>query len=119
AGWRVRILARRPVAHPQLAGVPFEVVSGDLADRAALARLVDGADTVIHAAGLTRAPGPAQFREVNAEGTANVATAISGGSPRARLVLVSSIAAREPHLSAYAETKRAGEERLKSILDGR
>jgi len=119
AGWRVRILARRPATHPQLAGVPLEVVSGDLSDRAALSELVDGADTIIHAAGLIKAPSSAQFRAVNAEGTANVAAAISGGNPRARLLLVSSLAAREPQLSAYAESKRAGEERLKAILGSR
>jgi nucleoside-diphosphate-sugar epimerase len=119
AGWRVRILARRPVAHPQLAGVPLEVVFGDLSDRAALDELVNGADTVVHAAGLIKAPSSAQFRAVNAEGTANVAAAIAGSNPRARLLLVSSLAAREPRLSAYAGTKRAGEEALKTILGSR
>lgn len=119
AGWRVRILARRPATHPQLAGVPLEVVSGELTDRAALSELVDGADTIIHAAGLIKASSSTQFRAVNAEGTANVAAAIASSNPRARLLLVSSLAAREPQLSAYAETKRAGEERLKAILGSR
>jgi len=116
SGWRVRLLARRPPAHPQLAGVPLEVVSGDLANRSALSTLVDGADIIIHAAGLIKASSTAQFQAVNAEGTAHLASTISEVNPRARVLLVSSLAAREPELSAYAETKRAGEQRLREIL---
>lgn len=116
AGWRVRMLARQPPQHPQLAGVPLEVVAGDLANRAAISALVEGAEIIIHVAGLIKASSTAQFRTVNAEGTATLAAAISRENPRARVLLVSSLAAREPQLSAYAETKRAGEERLRAIL---
>ena len=116
AGWRVRLLARRPASHPQLSGIPLELVPGDLSNPSALAALVDGAEIVIHAAGLIKASSPGQFRTVNVEGTANLATAICGGHSRARVLLVSSLAAREPQLSAYAATKRAGEERLRAIL---
>ncbi|MGH8220695.1 MAG: NAD-dependent epimerase/dehydratase family protein [Steroidobacteraceae bacterium] len=119
AGWRVRILARRPQTHPQLAGVPLEIVSGDLSDRSALATLVDGADVVIHAAGLIKARSSDAFRAVNTEGTATLAAAVSSINPRARVLLVSSLAAREPQLSAYAESKRAAEERLRAILGSR
>ena len=45
AGWRVRILARQARDYPQLAGLDFETVIGDLADRMALGRLVDDADS--------------------------------------------------------------------------
>ena len=119
AGWRVRILARRPPDHPQLAPLKLEAVRGDLSDRRALRELVDGADTVIHSAALIKAPTAAVFQAVNVEGTANLASAIndSGGSPR--VLLVSSMAAREPQLSAYARTKRAAEEILSSVLDSR
>lgn len=116
AGWRVRILARRPLAHPQLAGLPLEIVPGDLSDASALATLVDGAEVVIHAAGLIKARSADAFRAVNAEGTANLAAAVCSESPGARVLLVSSLAAREPQLSAYAESKGAGEERLRAIL---
>lgn len=116
AGWRVRILARRSAAHPQLSGVPLEIVSGDLANDAALSALVDDAEVVIHVAGLIKASSAAQFHAVNVEGTAHLASAIARGNPRARVLFVSSLAAREPQLSAYAATKRAGEEHLKAIL---
>lgn len=118
-GWRVRILARRSVDHPQLADLRLEVVRGDLADRYALRALVEGADTVIHAAGLIKAPAAADFWTVNVAGTANLAAAVHDGAPSARVLMVSSMAAREPHLSVYARTKRAGEDMLLSVLGRR
>jgi 2-alkyl-3-oxoalkanoate reductase len=105
AGWKVRLLVRRWSPLPSLPGVEAEIVLGDLADDAALRRLVDGADTVIHAAGLIKAASPADFRTVNREGTAR----LSALALRSRFILLSSLAAREPQLSAYAESKRAAE----------
>jgi nucleoside-diphosphate-sugar epimerase len=116
AGWRVRILTRQRVDHPQLRGLKLEAVVGDLSNRRVLRALVDGADAVIHAAGLIKAPTAADFWAVNVGGAANLAMAITDGKPASRVLMVSSIAARERHLSAYSQTKRAGEEVLTSIL---
>ncbi|HLG89747.1 MAG TPA: NAD-dependent epimerase/dehydratase family protein [Alphaproteobacteria bacterium] len=115
AGWRVRILARRAGDYPQLAGQAVETVLGDLAARAALDKLVDGADAVIHAAGLIRAPDAAMFRAVNVGGTANLVSALNDSLSHAHLILVSSMVAREPRLSAYAESKREGETTLAGL----
>jgi nucleoside-diphosphate-sugar epimerase len=117
--WRLRILSRRPISHPQLAGLQMEVVSGDLSDRRALRALVDGADTIVHAAGLIKASSTAAFEAVNVQGTANLARAIEECKVTARVLLVSSMAAREPQLSAYARTKRAGEDVLMAVLSRR
>lgn len=104
AGVDVRALARK--APPDLAAV--EWVRGDLADETALARMVDGAEAVIHAAGLTTAPGAAAFEAANVAGTlALVAAAAKAGVPR--FVFVSSLAAREPALSAYGASKERAE----------
>lgn len=105
-GFRLRLLVRRWSPLPSLAGVAAEIVLGDLGDEAALERLTDGADTVVHAAGLIKARRPADFQTVNRDGTAR----LSALAPQARLVLLSSLAAREPHLSPYAASKRAAEE---------
>jgi 2-alkyl-3-oxoalkanoate reductase len=118
-GWRVRILARRSTAHPQLGDLTLETVSGDLSDKRALRELVDGADTIIHAAGLVKAPSSAAFRAVNVSGAANLAIAVASIQQRMRVLVVSSMAAREPQLSAYARTKREGEEVLTRILGNR
>jgi len=119
SGWRVRILARQPIDHPQLAGLQLEVVLGDLSNREALRTLVDGADVIVHAAGLIKARTPAAFEAVNVGGTANLAGAIEERGAIARVLLVSSMAAREPELSTYARTKRAAEQLLTAVLNRR
>lgn len=116
AGWRVRILTRQRIDHPQLCGLKLEAVVGDLSNRRVLRALVDGADAVIHAAGLIKARTATDFWAVNVGGTANLAMAITDGKPVSRVLMVSSIAARERHLSTYAQTKRTGEEVLTSII---
>lgn len=103
-GLTVRALARR--AQPERPGV--EWVAGDLGDAAALARLVDGAEAVIHVAGVVNAPDPAGFEAGNVSGTMAVLRAAqAAGVPR--FVHVSSLAAREPELSAYGASKARAE----------
>jgi nucleoside-diphosphate-sugar epimerase len=104
-GWKTRLLVRRWSPLPSLAGVEADLVLGDLSDEAALKRLVAGADTVIHAAGLIKARNPSDFMAVNRDGTA----LLSALAPETMVVLLSSLAAREPHLSPYAASKRAAE----------
>lgn len=110
-GWQVRILARQYPVHRQFADLNLEVVPGDLSDKPALRELVRDADTVVHAAGLIKAANAAAFRAANVDGTANLVNVLNEGDPATRkLLLVSSMAAREPSLSAYAATKREAEE---------
>ena len=108
AGCRIRILTHRQPPHPLWRDVPVEMVSGTVIDAAACARLVAGADTVIHAAGLIKALTDGGFQEINGQGTAIMAQAARDAGV-SRFVLISSLAAREPPVSAYAASKRAGE----------
>lgn len=110
-GHRVRCLVRRPLALPGAEAVP-----GDLADPSALARLVEGADAVLHLAGAIKAMDSAGFHAANAEGTERLARAAAAGA--GRFVLLSSLAAREPGLSDYAASKRAGEGALAAAFPG-
>lgn len=84
-----------------------DAIMGDLDDPASLAALVEGADQVVHLAGIVKSPRPADFARVNAEGTARLARAMAPGT--GRLLLVSSLAARHPEVSAYAASKAAAE----------
>ena len=107
-GWKVRLLLRRWSPLPSLAGVEAEIVWGDIDDVAALGKLVEGADAVVHAAGLIKARHASDFMTVNRDGTARLAAL----APHARFLLLSSLAAREPGLSPYGASKRAAEEAL-------
>ena len=105
-GFKLRLLVRRWSPLPSLASVEADMVLGDLGDEPALKRLVEGADVVVHAAGLIKARRPSEFMAVNRDGTA----LLSALAPDARFLLLSSLAAREPQLSPYAASKRAAEE---------
>ena len=104
-GWRVRALVRKPADAATLAQEGFETVLGDLNDSAALARLTADAEVTVNCAGLIKARDRDAFLAVNRDGAARLASAAPG-----RVVLISSLAAREPRLSDYAASKRAGEE---------
>jgi nucleoside-diphosphate-sugar epimerase len=84
---------------------------GSLADEHSLRVLVDGADAVVHCAGAVRGITLDQFKEVNTEGVTRILrAAIEQKVPR--FLLMSSLAAREPGLSAYAASKKLGEDVL-------
>lgn len=95
---------------PLRAGIrPWRVSLGDVQGlREALA----GVDAVVHLAGAVRGRRFEDFRDVNVDAVANLCTAIDAQAPPPSLLLVSSLAARQPELSDYASSKRAGEEVL-------
>jgi nucleoside-diphosphate-sugar epimerase len=83
-------------------------VQGDLQNNAALDDLTKNADVVIHIAGVIGALRRNDFFLVNEHGSLAVAEAAARNGVK-RFVHISSLAAREPWLSIYGESKRAGE----------
>ncbi len=112
---RLRLLSRRP--DPSLERATATVLRGALEDEEAVAALVAGADTVIHLAGAIRAPDRRSFETVNALATARLARIAAGAGVR-RFLLVSSLAARAPGVSAYAWSKARAEEELRVHAGG-
>ncbi|MGE3693061.1 MAG: NAD-dependent epimerase/dehydratase family protein [Novosphingobium sp.] len=109
AGVDVRALARKP----QAARTGVEWVAGDLADHAALDRLVAETEAVLHVAGVTSAPDAAGFEAGNVTGTlAVIEAARRAGVPR--LIFVSSLSAREPGLSLYGASKARAEKLVRA-----
>ena len=87
-GYRVRALVR---SDPKwLDGLDVETVRGDLGDADALRQGVDGADVVVHVAGLTRARDQATLDRANVEGTIRLLEAVRERAPDVRRVLVTS-----------------------------
>jgi len=109
-GWRVRALARRPRSLSDLSGI--EVVPGSLEDPESLRRLVADAGTVVHCAGAIKARNTREFYDINAAGTARLADIAAEAVLPPRFLLISSLGAREPDLSAYVGSKRRAEEEL-------
>jgi hypothetical protein len=112
-GWKPRVLVRRDPIHPLWRDIEIEVVTGDLKTPGALDRLCQGAEVVIHVAGLIKAASLDGFNAVNRDGARAAAQAAKAAG--ARFILVSSLAAREPQLSNYAASKRAGEDAVREI----
>jgi nucleoside-diphosphate-sugar epimerase len=113
AGHDVVALTRR--SQNERRGVTW--VQGALDNRQALQRLVEGADAVIHVAGVISAPDKAAFEAGNVTGTLALLAATTASGVR-RFVHVSSLAAREPDLSLYGASKARAEELvMRSGLD--
>jgi nucleoside-diphosphate-sugar epimerase len=104
-------------------------VGGSLNDDTALRAGCENVDAIIHVAGLIAARSRAEFFSVNAEGTQHLLTVATRSAPNLhRFVYLSSLAAVGPSppgapltedviphpVSAYGESKLAGEEAVKS-----
>lgn len=105
AGHPVRALTRGPRASEP--GLTW--VEGTLDQPDALAALAEGADAIVHVAGLINAPDRAAFDAVNVAGTANMLDAARAAGVK-RFIHISSLAAREPGLSDYGASKARSEQ---------
>ncbi len=105
---KAKIPVHALVRNPQQLRHGINWITGDLGDADALAQMMQGAEAVIHVAGVVNTPDPAQFEAGNVSGTlAVIEAAVKAGVPR--LVFVSSLSAREPDLSAYGASKARAE----------
>ena len=109
---RIRALVRPSSIGKRHNQPALEWVTGDLNDTESLRRLVDGADAVVHCAGAVRGITRMDFDDINVDGVARLVRAAAAQRTPPRFLLLSSLAAREPHLSPYAASKRKGESAL-------
>lgn len=105
SGLTLRALTRR--AQPSRAGITW--IAGALDKPESLATLVEGAEAVLHIAGVVNAPDRDSFVAGNIDGTRAMVKAAKAAGIR-RFVHVSSLSAREPDLSVYGWSKRQAEE---------
>ena len=86
----------------------IEWLEGTLDRPDSLRRLCEGADVVIHLAGMINGPSRAAFEQVNAGGTTAMVDAARAEGVR-RFIHISSLSAREPSLSNYGWSKAKSE----------
>ena len=92
SNYPARALTRRPRAD----SASTSWINGDLNNRPALDKLVEGCTSIIHSAGATRGNSLEDFLEVNLKGTENLLNAARNITPAPRFLLISSVAARYP-----------------------
>ena len=109
--YRIKILVRSSkttiIDHPNI-----EIIVGDLHNHDSLSQLTANADYVIHCAGRVRGASAAPFIHDNVTGTENILSACRQ-TRDCKFVLISSLSAREPTISDYANSKYESELALK------
>lgn len=113
-GFTVRALTRRP----QRPMDNLIWITGTLEQSWALNELVCGADFVVHCAGNVRGRREDAFMQTNACGSQRLMQAAKASDSCQRFLLMSSLAARHPHLSWYAHSKYVAEQRLTRMATG-
>jgi nucleoside-diphosphate-sugar epimerase len=112
SGKQVRALVRPGSIHKKPIDGEVRWIKGDLDDVDSLGRLVQGADVIVHCAGAVRGATRKYFNRINVDGVARLAHVADQQQLPLRFCLMSSLAAREPELSAYASSKQQGEQVL-------
>ena len=111
-GWQVRALSRSNGA--DLPGQGEIACHGELDDTSSLEHLIQGADAIIHCAGLIKAHNRPDFFRINADATTLLARLCATSSTCSHFIFLSSLVARMPELSNYAASKFAGEKGLEA-----
>jgi nucleoside-diphosphate-sugar epimerase len=107
-GFHVQALQNKTLLSPHNNLTP---VSGSLNDQDALRQLVHGAHIVIHCGGTVAQKKDQGFFKINKAGTENLITACQQSDVQ-KFLYISSLSAREAHLSPYATSKLNGENAL-------
>ena len=113
-GFHVRALTRTARAH---VNDNLTWVRGSLEDTHSLSELVAGASAVVHCAGQVRGHKEEIFTRCNVDGSLRLMQAAKESCFCQRFLFISSLAARHPELSWYANSKHIAEQRLTAMAD--
>lgn len=109
SGLALRILVRPRSEARAPADCGVETLVAPLHDQNAMAHAVQGVRAVVYAAGSVRGRHLGDFSEANVAGVQQVLNALEKTGSDVPLLLMSSLAASQPNLSPYAESKRRAE----------
>ncbi len=108
AGHQVACLLRSSSSADTPTGRGIQTVVGDVTDGEAVRRGLEGADAVVHLAGVNM-PDLEACRQINVDGVKTIIEACRATGVR-RVVANSTVSATREHLGAYGLTKRESEE---------
>ncbi len=111
-GFTVSALVRDIARASKLLDARVTLISGSLDDPNSLHALLQGCDAVIHCAGAVRGQSQEDFNRTNVQGTAKLLEAVNNQVKTPGFLMISSLAAREPKLSWYAQSKYQAEQQL-------
>ena len=111
-GFIVSALVRNENRAADLVEMGVALIPGSLDDPASLLTLAKNCGTVIHCAGAVRGASQQAFDHTNVTGLSHLLTAILAQAQPPALLVLSSLAAREPQLSWYAMSKHRAEQLL-------
>lgn len=111
-GFTVSALVRDITRASRLLDADITLISGSLDDPDSLHSLLKGCETVIHCAGAVRGQSQEDFNRTNVRGTAKLLEAVNNQARIPKFLMISSLAAREPELSWYAQSKYQAEQLL-------
>lgn len=114
AGYQVHALIRNPAKRPEIEHENLTWHQGALGEDDS--GFLQGADCVIHIAGLIKARTREAFDAINVDAAKALASAAQDAGI-SRFILLSSMAARVPELSDYAASKNAGETAVRDVFD--
>jgi nucleoside-diphosphate-sugar epimerase len=111
-GFTVSALVRDTARASKLLDAGVTLTSGSLDDADSLRSLVKNCDVVIHCAGAVRGKSQDDFNRTNVQGTTRLLEVVNKQAKIPKFLMISSLAAREPELSWYAQSKHLAEQRL-------
>jgi nucleoside-diphosphate-sugar epimerase len=114
AGHKVRAVVRPERNPDRRVAAVCEQVPVDLSDADKLANAVSGCRAVVYCAGSVRGRTPEDFKTANISGVRAMLDAIESTERQPPLLLISSLAASRPELSAYAYSKHEAEQLLRA-----
>ncbi len=116
AGWRVRVICRRPdlALFLQPLGAPGQIgfVQANVRDAASVKRAVEGSQAVLNLVGILAERGQQTFEAVHVKGAQAAAEAAKAAGV-AHFIHVSALGADRDSPAAYARSKAAGEEAVR------
>jgi len=113
-GFAVSALVRDVPRAAKLIDANVTLVAGSLDNTESLHTLLRNCDAVIHCAGAVRGQSQNDFNQTNVQGTEKLLEAVNNQTKVPKFLLISSLAAREPELSWYAQSKYQAEQLLPS-----